>query len=149
MILGRWAARRHPEALLWRCLAATHAHHAAEWRSAHDNFLVPPPPGSAYVPYERSGFRPTGDLAIASRDDATDRRWEYRNGSGHRWLGPADSDRSPAQIRADFLALCLEKAAYHDRMAARWARAVPFPWVGIAPDPPEPPLIYDPQGDSW
>lgn len=100
--------------------------------------------------YRLAGHHPTGALANPSRYDPTGRPWEYGDGGYcHRWLGPADPGLTEAQIRDDFFALCRARADYHARMAARWSSAARFPWLPADPDPPGPPLIYDPPGDSY
>ena len=145
----RWISGRHPEAALRTARADSHAREAATWRSVPESFRHHPQTVSPPTNYERHSLWPTGVLANPLRYDATGRPWEYRWGGSHRWLGPADPDRSEDAIRDDFFSLCLEKAAFHDRMAVKWARSARLPWISVDPDPPGPPLIYDPPGDSW
>ena len=150
MLAGeRWISGRHPEAALRKARADSHARDAETWRSVQESFRHHPETGMPPPAFKRYAFRPTGVLANPLRYDATGRPWEYGWGSAHRWLGPADPDWSEDAIRDDFFALCLEKAAFHDRMAAKWIRAARLPWLSADPDPPGPPLVYDPPGDSW
>lgn len=149
LAVEQWISGRHPVSALRRARAASHARDAEEWRSVPDRFRHYPATASPPPAYERFAFRPTGVLANPLRYDAAGQPWEYRWGAAHRWLGPADPVRSRAAIRDDFFALCLEKAAYHDRMAAKWARAARLPWLPVDPDSPGPPLVYEPPERSW
>jgi hypothetical protein len=150
LAIARWVSDVHPEAARRRSLALGHARDAKVWRSVPESFRNFPR-GTPVVPFELAGLHPAGILADSKRFDATGRPWEYRYGTvGQRWLGPAQEDRSEASIREDFFALCLEKSAYHSRMAEKWHSAARLPWLPIAPDPPAPPLVYDPPpSDSW
>lgn len=146
----RWLSAHHPSAALRRSTAALHAREAEGWGEVEANFRGDTPTSNGPLPrYERSGFRPSGILANPTRYNAAGRPWEYRYGAAHRWLGPADPDRTEAEIRDNFFALCREKSAFHARMAAKWASAARVPWLSVDPDPPWPPVVFEPPGHSW
>ena len=51
------------------------------------------------------------------------------------------ADDDPPGYREESTAVCRERAAYHERMRRKWARAAWTPWTTVAPDPPMPPII--------
>jgi hypothetical protein len=150
MAIGRWVAAVHPEAARRTKRAEAHRKEAIAWGQFADAFerrpeLVYAPTQQHY--YVWSSPRPTGNLANSARFDATRGQNEYCHGD-LRWLGPPVGDRKDAEFRRDLIAVCRERSAFHQRMDHKWASSVRFFWLDVEPDPPAPPIVYEPTGDS-
>ena len=116
--------------------AAMHAMGIKPWeyyaaKCASGEWAVRAVPASAHWS-ARLGYFPGADTVY----DVDDR---YAEGRGYQ--GPPQ----PAALDpASAAALCRSQAAYHRAMERKWRWAARFPWTRVAPDPPGPPVIYDP-----
>ena len=131
--------------------AELHRRNATIWNEAADAFQGRPElvfGSSGQHLYKWSSPRPTGTLADPTRFDTTRGSHEYSYGD-HHWLGPPVADRSDSDFRTDMIAVCRERGAYHQRMQQKWAGSARFFWLDVEPDPPAPPIVYEPTGDSY
>jgi hypothetical protein len=151
MAVGRWVASVHPENIRRMKRAESHRRNSTMWAEVADAIEGRPELVYALTKqhyYVWSSPRPTGTLADSARFDATRGSHEYSYGD-HHWLGPPVGDRTDAEFRKDLIAVCRERAAYHQKMQQKWASYARFFWLDVEPDPPAPAVIYEPTGDSF
>ena len=127
---GRWAYEVWPEVELRRWHAASHAQEVPRWvqnAAASER---------REVSVQRYSMDKSKNIYTKNSKYLLIMRKIYE-GAGPR-VFPAD--HYPRGYREELTAVCLERAAYHERMRRKWARAAWTPWTTVAPDPPMPPV---------
>jgi hypothetical protein len=150
MAVGRWVASVHPENTRRMKQAERHRTAATMWQQVAESRERRPELVhiSGYRLYLWVAPRPTGTLADSNRFDTMRGAHQYYYGD-ICWLGPPAGDRSEAEFRKDLIAVCRERQAYHQQMQQKWQTYASWFWLDVEADPPGPPVVYEPTGDSF
>lgn len=128
---GRWACKVRPEVEHRRWRAETHAREAGRWvenTTAIDRreITVERIPMKKDVDHQYDRTRENFYIMYKTYDN--------------RGVVVYSADHYPQGYLEELTVVCRERAAYHERMRRKWARAAWTPWAAVAPDPPMPPV---------